>query len=161
MQAQRHRSVRELVTIVCAVTGIVSVSAGCQQRVGRELSASEKQQLARTCGDDAEKFRQRKGTSGDTIAATWPYTNHYNIAKGRCFIEISTAWDTSNPFRHHTLRIVYDAIEGTEVAKLETLAWVDDPAKLDSPQHETFRVNGEEVPVQSDRLVDFRALMTQ
>ena len=59
------------------------------------------------------------------------------------------------------LRIVYDAIEGTEVAKLETLTWFDDPTKLDSPQHETFRVNGEEVSARSDPLVDFRALMTQ
>lgn len=160
-QASRYRSVRECVTVLCAASGLVFLCAGCEQRAARELSAFEKQQLARACGDDAEKFRQRKSTSGDTIAATWPYTNHYNIAKGRCFVEISTTWDTSSPFRNHTLRIVYDAIEGTEVAKLETLTWFDDPAKVNSPQHESFRVNGEEVSAQSERLVDFRALMTR
>jgi hypothetical protein len=161
MQGPRHSSVRECLIVLCAASSIVFLCGSCRQRAAQELSALERQQLGRACGDDAERFRQRRSTSGDTIAATWPYTNHYNIAKGRCFVEISTTWDTTGPFRNHTLRIVYDAIEGTEVAKLETVTWFDNPAKADSPQHETFRVDGEEVPAQSDRLSDFRALMTK
>ena len=161
MKVLRHRSIRECLTVLCAAGAIVVVSVGCESRTAREPSAVEKQQLDRACGDDAAKFRQRKSAAGDSIAATWPYTNHYNTSKGRCFVEMSTSWDTASPFRNHTLRIVYDAIEGTEVAKLETLTWFDDIAKADSPQHWTFRVDGEEVSAQSDRLRVFRALMTR
>ena len=146
---------------VYAITGIVLLCAGCQQRAVREPSASEIQQLARTCADDAEKFRRRKATSGDTPEATWPYTNHYNIAQSRCFVEISTTWTTEVPFRYHTLRIVFDANEGTEIGKLETLNWYDDPANADSSQREAFRLNENEISAQSKGLTDFRALMTK
>jgi hypothetical protein len=153
--------VRRSVVVLCAVGWALPLSAGCQQRVARELSASEKQQLSRGCGDDAEKFRRRKSEAGDTIAATWPYTNHYNVSMGRCFVETSSRWDTTEPFRNHTLQIVYDALEGNEIAKLETLSWFDDPAKLNLPLHETFKVNGDEVSTQSKVLAEFRALMTK
>ena len=161
MQVPRNRFVRGCFTIMCSIGAIVLPCAACEQRATREPSTFEKQQLDRGCGDDAEKFRQRRGASGDTIAATWPYTNHYNTVKGRCFVEISTTWDTSSPFRNHTLRIVFDAVEGTEIAKLETVTWFDDITKANSPQRETFRVNGDEVSVQSQRLKEFRALMTK
>src|SRR5262249_10356314 len=98
MLEPRYRSARECVIVVCAASSIAFLYGGCGQRAARELTPPEKQQLARACGDDAEKFRQRKSTSGDTIAATWPYTNHYNIATGRCFVEITTTWDTTGPF---------------------------------------------------------------
>ena len=92
-------------------------------------------------------------------AATWPYTTHYNTTSGRCFIEISTTWNTDGPFRNHTLEIVYDAIEGNEIAKMEKLTWFD---KLeDATPREVFRLNGDEISATSVRLTDFRALMTK
>jgi hypothetical protein len=135
--------------------------AGCQRQPEQhQTSAAEKLQLSRTCGDDAEKFRKRKDDAGDMNPATWPYTSHYNAEQGRCFIEISANWtETSNPWRNHDLRIVYNAIEGNEIAKMETVTWFDMPAKPDATPHELFRFGGDEVPASSERLTYFRGLM--
>jgi hypothetical protein len=96
---------------------------------------------------------------GDTFVATLPHTSHYNTELERCFIRLSTQWSDPAPtFRQHTLEMICDAVEGVEIAKLETQAWFDVPSKADSPPHEIFKLNGEEVPASSKGLADFRAL---
>ena len=104
---------------------------------------------------------RRQREMGDTFISTMPYVTHYNSAQGKCFVMVSTTWSTNDPFRAHKLDIVYDAIEGWEIAKLETLTWFDMPLTPDAPQHEVFKVNEDEVASSSPRLADYRALMVK
>jgi hypothetical protein len=80
---------------------------------------------------------------------------------GRCFIDLTTTFESTAPYRHHVLQIVYDAIDGNEVAKLETLSWFDEPMTAGAPMHEAFRLNGNDIADGARDLLDFRALMTK
>ena len=159
------RSIPVVVSLVMAGAGALFLGA-CGQTTPRspsahQLSQSERLQLSRDCAADAEKLIRRKHGAGDEFTSTMPYVSHHNAAQGKCFLMVSTTWTTDNPFRAHKLEIVYDAIEGWEVAKLETLTWFDMPMTPNSPMHEAFKVNGDEVPASSTHLSDFRALMVK
>ena len=104
---------------------------------------------------------RRKREMGDEFISTLPHVSHYNTSQRKCFVMVSTTWVTEGPYRDHRLDIVYDAIEGWEVAKLETLTWFDMPLTADAPKHEVFRVDEDEVPTSSPRLLGYRALMVQ
>lgn len=148
------------------LVGVLLLLSACQQAtprstVARQLSESERLQLSRTCADEAEKFMRRKRQMGDEFISTLPYVSHYNTQQRKCFVMVSTTWVTDTPFRNHRLDIVHDAIEGWEVAKLETLTWFDMPLTANAPMHEVFKVGGAEVPASSPQLLGYRALMTQ
>jgi hypothetical protein len=104
---------------------------------------------------------RRQRERGDEFISALPYVSHYNTQQRKCFVMVSTTWVTDTPFRNHKLDIVYDAIEGWEVAKLETLTWFDMPLTADAPMHEVFKVGGDEVPASSPQLLGYRALMAQ